>query len=187
MNRRVGYGLAAVATMLTLYYVIPLFLAVISVGEICAYSPAGTGLCEEGPPTLQTSGPFAPITGPETVPGEPGSVDGSKTSPELCKEPGIRYTGRTREGAEVCFTLTSDRSKWVEIGFTFVRASGCPDSTTAGRAYYEGPEPLAGPGRLAAPGFRATIRGSRASGVLEDSDVCPGKRFRWSAGRVPSS
>lgn len=181
MNRRVGYGLAGLATILTLYYVIPLFLAVISVGEICAYSPAGTGLCAEGPATPQTSGP-----------GEPGSVDGSKTSPEpdtaeLCKEPGIRYTGRTNEGAEVCFTLTSDRSKWVEIGFTFVRASGCPDSTTAGRAYYEGPEPLVGPGRLAAPGFRATIRGSRASGVLEDSVVCAGKRFRWSAGRAPSS
>src|SRR5206468_6476467 len=33
MSRRVGYGLAAVATMLTLYYVIPLFLAIISVGD----------------------------------------------------------------------------------------------------------------------------------------------------------
>jgi hypothetical protein len=159
MNRRVGYGLAVVATMLTLYYVIPFFLAVISVGEICAYSPAGTGLCAQGSPTPQTSGP-------------------------LCEEPGIRYSGRTNEGAEVCFTLTSDRSKWVEIGFTFVRASGCPDSTTAGRAHYEGPEPLAGPGRLTAPGFTATIRGSRASGVLEDSDVCPGKRFKWTARRL---
>jgi hypothetical protein len=192
MNRPLGYGLAVVATTLTLYYGIPLFLAVISLGEICAYSPAGTGLCAEGSPTPQTSGSLAPITSPGSAPGEPGSVDDSKTSPELntaelCKEPGIRYAGRANEGAEVCFTLTSDRSSWIEIGFGFVRASGCPDSTTAGRAYYEGPEPLAGPGRLAAPGFRATIRGSRASGVLEDSVVCPGKRFKWSAGRVPSS
>jgi hypothetical protein len=178
MNRSVGYGLAVVATIVTLYYVIPFFLAVISVGEICAYSPAGTGLCAQSSATPQTAGPLAPIT--------------SQTSPEpdtekLCKEPGIRYTGRTNEGAKVCFTLSSDRSKWVEIGFTFVRASGCPDSTTAASAYYEGPQQLAGPGQLTAPGFRATIRGSRASGVLEDSDVCPGKRFKWSAGRVPGS
>ena len=92
-----------------------------------------------------------------------------------------------REQGSVCFTLSSDRSDWVEIGFTFVPASGCPDSTTAGKEHYEGPQPLAAPGRLAAPGFRARISGSRAAGVLEDSEVCPGKRFKWSAGRVPGS
>src|SRR5206468_199907 len=104
---------------------------------------------------------------------------------ELCKKPGIRYAGKTAEGAEVCFTLTPDGSKWVEIGFKFVRASGCPDSTT-GRTHYEGREPLAGPGRLTTDGFTATIRRTRASGVLEDSEVCAGKRFKWSARRVSS-
>jgi hypothetical protein len=175
MNRRLDYGLAAVATTLTLYYAIPLGLAIISLGEICAYSPAGTGLCTQSTAAPTSSIPSAATTSPEPKPGK------------LCNQPGIRYAGKTAEGAEVCFTLTPDGSKWVEIGFNFVRASACPDSTTTGRTHYEGQEPLAGPGRLTAPGFRATIRGSRASGELEDSDVCPGKRFKWSAGRVPSS
>src|SRR5439155_13850346 len=104
---------------------------------------------------------------------------------ELCKKPGIRYAGTTAEGAEVCFTLTLDRSKWVEIGFRFVPASGCPHMTT-GEKYDESGDLLTGRrGRITAPGFTATIRGARASGVLEESKICGGKTFKWSARRVP--
>jgi hypothetical protein len=107
---------------------------------------------------------------------------------KLCKKPGIRYAGTTAQGAEVCFTLTADRSKWVEIGFRFVRASGCTHSTgttySTGKTYYEGRDPLTRPGRITIPGFTATIRGARASGVLKDSEVCGSKTFRWSARRA---
>ena len=105
-------------------------LAIISLGEICAYSPLGTGLCVRSTPTKPDQ--------------QPASAVGN-----LCKESGIRYDGMTAEGAQVCFTLTPDRSKWVEIGFRFVRASGCPTGTTSGRTYYEGSELLTVPGRIA--------------------------------------
>jgi hypothetical protein len=108
---------------------------------------------------------------------------------KLCKKPGIRYAGTTAQGAEVCFTLTPDRSKWVEIGFRFVRASGCGHGTgttySTGKTYYEGPDALTGPGRISVPGFTGTIRSARASGVLEDSEICGSKTFRWSASRAP--
>jgi hypothetical protein len=47
MNRRVGHAigsLGAVVGLLAAYYALPLVLAVISLGEICAYSPLGTNL-----------------------------------------------------------------------------------------------------------------------------------------------
>jgi hypothetical protein len=105
----------------------------------------------------------------------------------LCKKSGTRYAGATAEGAEVCFTLTTDRSMWVEIGFRFVPASRCPHTTGTGtgKTYYEGRDPLTGPGRIVVPGFTATIHGARASGVLADSETCKGKTFKWSARRAP--
>lgn len=171
MNRRVGYGLAAVATILTLYYAIPIGVAIISLGEICPYSPAGTTLC-------------ASSSSPEATIPVPAPVSSQLKTGALCHKPGIRYSGTTGEGAKVCFTLTPDRGTWVEIGFRFVRASGCANSTT-GSTYYEGPELLARPGRLKVQEFTATIRGSRASGLLGDSGVCGEKRFPWIARRVP--
>jgi Tol biopolymer transport system component len=102
-------------------------------------------------------------------------------SESICKKPGVRYAGTTREGAEVCFTLTRDRRNWLEIGFRFSRASGCPRTT--GKTYYEGRAPVTGRGRIALPGFTATIRGAQASGVLEDAEVCGHKTFTWSARR----
>jgi Tol biopolymer transport system component len=125
-----------------------------------------------------------------TAAGRPAAAP-RPSSPEgkLCKKPGIRFAGTTAQGAEVCFTLTPDRSKWVEIGFRFVRASRCPHTTgttyTTGKTYYEGRDPLTRPGRITAPGFTATIHGARASGVLEDSETCKGKTFKWSARRAP--
>jgi hypothetical protein len=101
----------------------------------------------------------------------------------LCTEPGIRYAGKTAERAEVCFTLTRDRSMWAEIGFRFVRVSGCPDETT-GKTYLEGPELLPRRRRISVPGFTATIHGARASGTLEDSRICGKKTFQWSAREV---
>ena len=59
MNRQVRYGigsLGAVVGLLAAYYALPLVLAVISLGEICAYSPLGTDFCGEStsPPRFPT-------------------------------------------------------------------------------------------------------------------------------------
>ena len=40
-----------------------------------------------------------------------------------CRRDGIRYSGTTAQGAEVCFTLTPDGSALIEAGFSFVRTS----------------------------------------------------------------
>jgi hypothetical protein len=168
--RRVGYGVAAILGLLAAYYVAPIALAIISLGEICAYSPAGTNWCGDFMPA-QKVGPLLPSMLPAF-------------DEKLCSKRGIRYAGSSAQGSKVCFTLTPDRNKWVEIGFTFVRASGCPTAGT-GDVHIDGPVELTGPGRITAPGFAATIRGSRASGVLADARICGGKRFRWSARRSP--
>jgi hypothetical protein len=105
----------------------------------------------------------------------------------LCTKPGVRYHGRTVEGVSVCFTLSADRSAWVEIGWRFASSSGCPGGSRAGWAgatSYDWGNALAGPGQISEPGFTATIRGARALGMLKDPSVCPGKRFAWSAREV---
>jgi Tol biopolymer transport system component len=124
---------------------------------------------------------------PTTAGSPPAVPRPSPAAGNLCKKRGIRYAGTTPEGAEVCFTLTPDRSKWIEIGFRFVRASGCPHTTgtTTGKTYYEGQDPLTRHGRITIPGFNATIRGARASGTLKDPEVCGSKTFKWSARRAP--
>jgi TolB protein len=123
---------------------------------------------------------------PTTAGRSPAAPQPSSAGGKLCKKSGIRYAGTTREGAEVCFTLTPDRSKWVEIGFRFVRASGCPHTagTTTAKTYYEGQVPLSHE-RITIPGFTATIRRGRASGTLKDPEVCGSKTFKWSARRAP--
>src|SRR5436190_8869453 len=100
MNRQVRYGigsLGAVVGLLAAYYALPLVLAVISLGEICVYSPLGTNLCGT---SRQTGPPPAPKI-LELV---------------ACKENGIRYVGTTAEGAEVCFTVSSDGRQVIETG-----------------------------------------------------------------------
>jgi hypothetical protein len=170
--RQAGYGVGAVLGLVAAYYVAPFALAIISLGEICAYSPAGTSWCDDVNPER----PRLPTTFP--APGE-----------KLCRKRGIRYAGTTPQGAKVCFTLTPDRTTWTEIGFTFVRASDCPrkpgETSKTGNAYIDGPEALTGPGRITVRGFTATIRDPRASGVLEDAQICGSKRFNWSARRAP--
>jgi hypothetical protein len=122
----------------------------------------------------------------QSAPTSSGRLPAPRTSPEpvavkLCKKPGIRYAGTTAEGSAVCFTLSSDRSKWLEIGFRFDPAN----CLGTGEKYYVGPNPLISPGRITVTGFTATIRGARASGVLEESFACRGKTFKWTAHRVP--
>jgi hypothetical protein len=102
----------------------------------------------------------------------------------LCKSSGVRYAGATAEGAEVCFTLSPDRSEWIEIGVSFVSASGCPDAATGTRRT-GGPLPFTAPGRFATDGFTATVRGEQASGELSDPDICGSKTFEWDARRIP--
>lgn len=120
-----------------------------------------------------TAGPPPALAGPEPVAGP------------LCKQPGIRYAGTTAQGAEVCFTLTPDGSELVETGFSFVGASGCPDGAE-GTVHSGYPGTVDPSGHFEIPeGLTARIHGVRASGVLEDSDICPGKKFEWSARRAP--
>jgi hypothetical protein len=100
MNRRVGYAIGssgAVVGLLAAYYALPLVLVVISLGEICPYSPFGTNLCGR---SRQTHTPPA-LRIRELV---------------ACKEDGVRYFGTTPEGAEVCFTVSSDGSEVIETG-----------------------------------------------------------------------
>jgi hypothetical protein len=101
----------------------------------------------------------------------------------LCNRSGLRYAGTTAEGAEVCFTLTPDRSEWVEIGVRFVPANGCPNSAT-GTVHKGGPLALSA-GRFTTEGFTATVRGDEASGELSDDEICGSKTFEWDARRVP--
>ena len=173
MNRPVGYGLAAIATGATVYYLFPLLVAAASLGEMCPYSPAGTSICAESSGAVDEPEPAIVPTTPR-----------ERASAPLCQEHGLRYRGETAEGADVCFTLTAKRDAWLEIGFLFVVASRCPEGAT-GRSYLGGPEPLAAPGRLIAEGFSGTIRGKRAAGFLSDATICAGKSFTWSARLVP--
>jgi hypothetical protein len=169
MNRQVGYGIGASgAGLLLAYYALPLFLAIISLGEICPYSPLGTNLC--GTSSSQSSPPIAPRTSPDPV---------------VCTEDGIRYSGTTAEGAAVCLTVSRDGRELVETGFSFVRASGCPNGAF-GTVHSTVPATIDPSGYVEnRDGLTATIRGDRASGVLESSGTCPGKKFKWTAHRAP--
>jgi hypothetical protein len=104
---------------------------------------------------------------------------------KLCKEEGIRYAGRTTQGAEVCFTLSPDGSELIETGFSFVRASGCPDEAE-GTVHSDYPGTVEPSGRIENPdGLTATIHAASASGVFGDSQICPGKKFKFNVRRQP--
>ena len=165
MNRRVRYGigsLGAVVGLLAAYYALPLVLAVISLGEICAYSPLGTNFCGGS-------------TGPPRVP----------TIREVvaCKEDGIRYVGTTPEGADVCFTVSSDGKQVIETGLVLVQAGACPNGAP-GAVYSNSPAAVDPSGHVETDtGLSATIRGAEASGTFA-SEVCAGTTFKWTAHRV---
>jgi hypothetical protein len=172
MSRRIGYGIGSLGAgigLLAAYYALPLVLAVISVGEICVYSPLRTSLC--GDPT--GGGP----TSPPSVP----------TIHEVvaCREDGIHYVGSTPEGAEVCLTVSPDGKELVEAGFSFVAASGCPNGALGG-VHSNATTAVDPSGHVASSiGLTATIRGARAPGVIANSKICRGKKFKWSAQRDP--
>ncbi len=128
---------------------------------------------------------------PTTVPAQqPAPPTGTSSSPPsslatgrgLCTQEGIHYAGRTADDADVCFTLTADRSAWVEIGFAFMPASGCSlDTPAAVHRQKPEPVPLDASGRIEAAGFSGTIRGETATGVFFDGPTCGAKTFRWRA------
>jgi len=172
-----------VAGTVAAYYAIPLFVGIITLGEICPYSPLGTSLCAGRTASPSAGVLHLPSDLPTRVVTDRGQVEAN-----LCSEPGIRYSGATSEGAKVCFTLTPDRRNWVEIGFMFIPASDCPQYGSAlatGEKQYEGPQPLTDSERITVPGFTAAIHGARASGVLGSSEICGNKRFKWNARRTP--
>ena len=62
MNRLARYaaiGALALAAPLVLYCATPIFLAVVSLGEICPYSPFGTSLCARSAPAVSGLQPVA--------------------------------------------------------------------------------------------------------------------------------
>jgi hypothetical protein len=167
-----GIGALAISGMLVAYYALPVGLAVISLGEICPYSPSGTTLCRK-------TGTTETISAPERKRIQRQLARG------LCRKKGIRFSGKTTDGAKVCFTLSRDRKHWLEMGFTIVAASGCdadagsiaveasPPSTVDRYGHFEDSD-----------GNTATIRGNTATGTFVGSDVCQGTSFRWTARRA---
>lgn len=98
---------------------------------------------------------------------------------------GIRYTGTTREGAEVCFTLDRNGGGLIEAGWSFVQASGCPDNAE-GTTHSDYSGSVDASGHFENPdGFTGTVRGATALGEMQDATICPGKTFNWTARRAP--
>jgi hypothetical protein len=109
----------------------------------------------------------------------------STRSSNLCKRDGIRYSGATAEGGEVCFTVTQNHKRLLEVGFTFVPANGCPEMAT-GTVHTRGEAgPTVTRDRVRSSGFTGTIQGAQATGVLQDWDICKERTFAWRARRVP--
>ena len=85
----------------------------------------------------------------------------ARPTSRICKRDGIRYSGATAEGGEVCFTVTEDHKRLLEVGFTFVPANGCPEM--ANGTVHAGGE--AGPtvtrDRVRSSGFTATSKARR--------------------------
>jgi hypothetical protein len=165
----------------------PSFILVVSLVYDTPTAPAPTTVAS--PPSATLPGTTtAPANTVSPAPPPPATVPATTvelTPGSLCSEPGIRYAGSTAEGGEVCFTLTVDRLYLVEIGWEFVRASGCPERAI-GTSYIGPPAiPLNDPGRIDFGGLTATMDGPNARGTLDDSAMCGTKTFKWSAREVP--
>lgn len=104
---------------------------------------------------------------------------------DVCKEEGIRYSGRTAESGEVCFTITRNRKRLLEVGYTFVPESGCAKMATGTIHVEGGGGPNLTGNQVRSSGFTGTIQGAEASGVLQDWDICKERTFLWQAHRVP--
>jgi hypothetical protein len=174
LARHGGIGALVAVGLLGAYYAIPFVVAVASLGEICPYSPSGTKFCgSRGGPAVTTQ----TLSGPELRHAK--RLLGGK----LCKQRGTRFVGAAENGVRVCFTISRDRRR-VEMGFSFVAASGCQaDSGTASR---DVPGTVDRSGHFEdSDGNAITIRGDSATGMFVDSYVCPGEEFDWTAHRTP--
>jgi hypothetical protein len=128
------------------------------------------------PPTL---GP-APEPPPESKGNRP-----ARPPSKLCKRKGIRYSGATEHGGDVCFTVTEDHTRLLEVGFAFVPGNRCPEMAT-GTFYVKGEAgPTVTREQVRSSGFTGTIDGAKAWGVLQDWDICKERTFTWQARRVP--
>jgi hypothetical protein len=134
-------------------------------------------------PRPSTSEP-APENEAETSP-EAFPESQERSSSKLCNKEGIRYSGTTAQGGDVCFTVTDDHKRLLEVGFAFVPANRCPEMAT-GTVHAGGD---AGPTvtrvQVRSSGFTGTIEGAEASGILQDWDICKERTFAWRARRVP--
>jgi hypothetical protein len=108
-----------------------------------------------------------------------------RSSSNLCKRKGIRYAGMTAQGGEVCFTVTRNYKRLLEVGFAFVPANRCPEMAT-GTFYVSGEAgPTVSREEIRSSGFTGTFRGTEATGVLQDWDICKEQTCAWRARRLP--
>jgi hypothetical protein len=129
--------------------------------------------------------PTTPEPVPEPFPKSQGDTSSARPPSKLCKRKGIRYSGATAQGGEVCFTVTQDHTRLLEVGFTFVRANRCPEMAT-GTFYFKGEAgPTVTRKQVRSSGFTGAIEGAEAWGVLQDWDICKERTFAWRAHRVP--
>jgi hypothetical protein len=129
--------------------------------------------------------PSTPEPVPEPFPESQGDMSSARPPSKLCKRKGIRYSGATAQGGDVCFTVTQDHTRLLEVGFTFVPAHRCPEMAT-GTFYVKGEAgPTVSREQVRSSGFTGTIEGPEASGVLQDWDICKERTFAWRAHRVP--
>jgi hypothetical protein len=120
----------------------------------------------------------------EPFPKSQGGTNSARPPSKLCKRKGIRYSGATAQRGDVCFTVTQDHTRLLEVGFTFVPANRCPEMAT-GTFYVEGEAgPTVTRTQVRSSGFTGTIEGE-AWGVLQDWDICKERTFAWRARRVP--
>ena len=127
--------------------------------------------------------PLRPEPAPETSSKPFPATKPAQTG--LCKREGIRYSGMTAERGEVCFTVTRDHRRLLEVGFTFVPANRCPEMAT-GTFYADGEAgPTVTRDRVRSSGFTGDIEGTEATGILQDWDICKERTFAWRARRVP--
>ena len=129
--------------------------------------------------------PPTPEPAPETLRERQGDTNSGRPPSKLCKRKGIRYSGMTAQGGDVCFTVTEDHTRLFEVGFTFVPANRCPEMAT-GTFYVKGEAgPTVTRKQVRSSGFTGAIEGAEAWGVLQDWDICKERTFAWRAHRVP--
>jgi hypothetical protein len=129
--------------------------------------------------------PVTPEPVTELFPEIRGDTNPARPPSKLCKRKGIRYSGATEQGGDVCFTVTQDHTRLLEVGFAFVPANRCPEMAT-GTFYVKGEAgPTVTREQVRSSGFTGTIEGAKAWGILQDWDICKERTFAWRARRVP--